>query len=53
MFCRVPCFYDAKSTAAAYEVAISYHRVRGLYFMAAVFGATIASKELLPSLGPR
>ena len=30
-----------KTTAAQNEVALSYHRVRGLYFMAVVFAATI------------
>ena len=30
-----------KTTAAQNEVALSYHRVRGLYFLAVVFGATI------------
>ena len=30
-----------KTTAAQNEVAISYHRVRGLYFLAVVFVATI------------
>ena len=31
-----------KITAAQNEVALSYHRVRGLYFLAVVFSATIA-----------
>ena len=30
-----------KTTAARNEVALSYHRVRGLYFRAVVFVATI------------
>ena len=30
-----------KTTAAQTEVALSYHRVRGLYFLAVVFVATI------------
>ena len=30
-----------KTTAAQNEVALSYHRVRGLYFVAAVFAVTI------------
>ena len=30
-------------TAAENEVALSYHRVRGLYFLAVVFVATIVS----------
>ena len=30
-----------KTTAARNEVALSYHRVRGLYFLAVVFAATI------------
>ena len=32
-----------KITAAQNEVALSYHRVRGLYFLAVVFAATITS----------
>ena len=31
----------AKTTAAQNEVALSYHRVRGLYFLTVVFAATI------------
>ena len=38
-------YYDTilltKTTAAQNEVALSYHRVRGLYFLAVVFVATI------------
>ena len=30
-----------KTTAALNEVALSYHGVRGLYFLAVVFAATI------------
>ena len=30
-----------KTTAAQNEVALSYHRVRGLYFLAVIFVATI------------
>ena len=30
-----------KTTAARNEVALNYHRVRGLYFLAVVFVATI------------
>ena len=30
-----------KTTAARSEVALSYHKVRGLYFLAVVFAATI------------
>ena len=30
-----------KTTAAQNEVALSYHRVRGLYFLAVVFAVTI------------
>ena len=30
-----------KTIAAQNEVALSYHRVRGQYFMAAVFATTI------------
>ena len=32
-----------KTTAAKNEVALSYHRVRVLYFLAVVFAATIIS----------
>ena len=32
-----------KKTAAQNEVALSYHRVRGLYFLAVVFAATIVA----------
>ena len=44
--CRILMAYDCKSvytivhtktTAAKNEVALSYHRVRGLYFLAVVF----------------
>ena len=31
----------AKTTAAQNEVALSYHKVRGLYFLAVIFLATI------------
>ena len=30
-----------KITAAQNEVALTYHRVRGLYFLAVIFGATV------------
>ena len=30
-----------KTTAALNEVALSYHRVRGLYFLTVAFAATI------------
>ena len=30
-----------KTTAVQNEVALSYHKVRGLYFLAVVFAATI------------
>ena len=33
-----------KITAAKNEVALSYHRLRGLYFLAVVFAATIVAK---------
>ena len=36
-----------KTTAAQNEDALSYHRVRGLYFQAVVFVATIVSLRLL------
>ena len=32
-----------KTTAAQNEVALSYHSVRGLYVLAVVFAATIAT----------
>ena len=32
-----------KTTAAQNEVALSYHKVRGLYFLAVVFEATISA----------
>ena len=32
-----------KTTAAQNEVALSYHRVRGLYFLAVVFVSSIVS----------
>ena len=32
-----------KTTAAQNDVALSYHRVRGLYFLPVVFAATIAT----------
>ena len=35
------CTLLAKITAAQNEDALSYHRVRGLYFLAVVFAATI------------
>ena len=35
-----------KTTAAQKEVAISYYRVRGLYFQAVVFAATIFNLPL-------
>ena len=36
-----------KTTAAQNEVALSHHRVRGLYFLAVVFAATMAYALLL------
>ena len=36
-----------KATAAQNEVALSYHRVRGLYFLAVVFVATIYTIHVL------
>ena len=38
---RHDCIILTKTTAAQNEVALSYHRVRGLYFQAVVFEATI------------
>ena len=37
-----------KTTAAQNKIALSYHRVRGLYSLAAVFATTIYSLLLLP-----
>ena len=39
-----------KVTDTQNEVTLSYHRVRGLYFLAVVFVATIV---LLPHTGPK
>ena len=36
-----------KTTAAQNEDALSYHRVRGLYFQAVVFVATIEASRTL------
>ena len=33
--------FSLKTTAAQNEVSLSYHRVRGLYFLAAISSATI------------
>ena len=38
------CTLLTKTTAAQNEGALSYHSVRGLYFQAVVFVATIAAK---------
>ena len=35
-----------KTTAAPNEVALSYHRVRGLYFLAVVFAMTINNHNI-------
>ena len=40
-YCRKSYILLTKTTAAQNEVALSYHRVRGLYFLAVVFVATI------------
>ena len=37
--------FPTKTTAAQNEVALSYHKVRGLYFLAVVFEATIVDEE--------
>ena len=37
---RTDLYLLTKITAAQNEVALSYHSVRGLYFLAAVFAAT-------------
>ena len=36
-----------KTTAARNGVALSYHRVRGLYFLAVVFAATILKQNII------
>ena len=38
---QTPTAYLTKITAAQNEVTLSYHRVRGLYFLAVIFTATI------------
>ena len=38
-----------KITDAQNEVALSYHRVRGLYFVAIIFAATIKFNRSIPS----
>ena len=37
-----------KITAAQNEVALSYHKVRGLYFLAVIFAATIIWQDHRP-----
>ena len=37
-----------KTTAARNRVALSYHSVRGLYFLAAVFATTISYRIIYP-----
>ena len=37
------CILLTKTTAARNEIALSYHKVRGLYFLAVVFAATIVN----------
>ena len=39
-----------KITAAQNEVAFSYHKVRGLYFLAAIFGATISGSTFIKAI---
>ena len=39
------CILLSKTTAARNGVALSYHSVRGLYFMAVVFAATIYNQN--------
>ena len=41
----------AKTTAAQNEVALTYHKVRGLYFLAVVFAASIIQNVLISWLG--
>ena len=49
LLCKIYMCYNytnilaTKTTAALNEVALSYHRLRGLYFLAVVFAATIGS----------
>ena len=39
-----------KTNAAGNEVALSYHRVRGLYFLGVVFTATIVLKDVFTDI---
>ena len=39
-----------KTTTAQIEVALNYHRVRELYFLAVIFATTIISNQLKLSL---
>ena len=39
-------YFSQKLTAARNGVALSYHRVRGLYFLAVVFVATIVLSKI-------
>ena len=41
--CKLYTILLTKTAAAQNEVALSYHKVRGLYFLAVVFAATIYS----------
>ena len=43
MFYSLTTILLTKTTAAQNEIALSYHRVRGLYFLAVVFAATIVN----------
>ena len=46
MYTKINSIYKillTKTTAVENEVALSYHRMRGLYFLAVVFASTIES----------
>ena len=51
---RVPLvlYFSQKTTAARNEVALSYHKVRGLYFLAVVFVRNIITSVLRMDRGP-
>ena len=40
-----------KASAAQNEVALSYHGMRGLYFLAVIFAATITSSKEIVQVG--
>ena len=41
LYIRITIILPTKTAAAQNEVALSYHNVRGLYFLRVVFAATI------------